>query len=446
MTLHYPELAERVRGQRAQQPDLYGAIDFDRSPYRFTSDPEVRSALRRGNREPLLADDGLVELIRTGTMLGDVVADPYAALLPQYGLHRLMSMLRQACREGIDAVVDAPEELRAFIASMEATPAWVDMDLVEQGARAQRVSAAFLAPFLIRGAFMATFANTYAALPMALTGALSDRRAERRVNETANFFAVTTLQGALERDGLGFEAAAMVRLMHSMVRYNALQRSTQWDPDVYGVPIPQVDQMPAGLIEPFRLAMDALSNGRTEFTARERAVLELCRYRCFLLGLPEELLPTSAADTIRMFSARSAMLRDGFDDSTCGELMRSTMGAYLRPSQSRFDRIADAVERSWSKAFFYLQVCRRDKKLAASMGVHFGGADMARVAATAPFILVRFLGVRFASGRCTLSGPADRYTQRVLERRLATYGNPEFTTDAHAYPTTPPAVRQEAAR
>ncbi|WP_163580149.1 oxygenase MpaB family protein, partial [Klebsiella pneumoniae] len=63
-----------------------------------------------------------------------------------------------------------------------------------------------------------------------------------------------------------------------------------WDIAVYGIPIPQVDQMPAGLIPIFLLAQKVLSEGRTQFTAEERARVELARYRCFLLGLPEDLL------------------------------------------------------------------------------------------------------------------------------------------------------------
>lgn len=184
---HFPRLAERARAQRELQPGLYGEIDFTASPDRFTSDPSDRSALPEwvAERGPLLADGRLVELMRTATMLGDVVADPYASLVGRYGVKGLIGMLRQACREGLDAVADAPDELRALIAAMEDTPDWVDMDLVEEGARHLRVGAAFLAPFLTRGAFLATFLNTYAALPMTLTGALSGRRAERRVNETA---------------------------------------------------------------------------------------------------------------------------------------------------------------------------------------------------------------------------------------------------------------------
>lgn len=268
MTSHYPELAERVHNQQVLQPDLYGRIDFHASPHRFTTDLGDRSSLPKwvAAREPLLADDRVVELMRTATMLGDVVADPYASLVPRYGVRGLIDMLRQACRTGVDSIPGAPAELRAFIDSMEAAPGWLDMELVEEGARHMRVGAAYLSPFLIRGAFLATFLNTYAALPMALTGALSGRRAARRVNETATFFTVTTLPGALERHGEGFEAAAMVRLMHSMVRYNALERSEQWDSGVYGIPVPQVDQMPAGLINMYLLATLATRRGRTEFS------------------------------------------------------------------------------------------------------------------------------------------------------------------------------------
>src|SRR3954462_438911 len=156
--------------------------------------------------------------------------------MERQSLKSLIDMLLLACREGIGAVPGAPPELERFIASMEQQPDWVDMNLVREGARHERIPQALLAPYVIRGAFTATFLNTYAALPMALTGALGGRRAARRVNETASFFAVTTMPGALERHGRGFEAAAMVRLMHSMVRYNALKKSGRWDLDVYGIP------------------------------------------------------------------------------------------------------------------------------------------------------------------------------------------------------------------
>src|SRR5690606_4414591 len=134
-------------------------------------------------------------------------------------------------------------------------------------ARYSRIQMATVVPFAIRGAFVATFMNKYSGLPMAMTGSLTDERASiQRVNETASFFTTATLPGALKRDGVGFKAAAMVRLMHSMVRFNILKRSRdKWDVAVYGIPIPQVDQMPAGTIPAFLTAFRALKRGSNYF-------------------------------------------------------------------------------------------------------------------------------------------------------------------------------------
>src|SRR3954452_15679075 len=370
-TLHFRELAERVHSQRDGLPSLYGDVDFSARPYRLALDADDESSLPRwvADRAELLNDERTIELMSTATMLGDVVADAYAALMEQQSLKSLIDMLQRACREGLDAVPGAPPELERFIAAMEASPEWLDMDLVREGARHERIPQALVAPYVIRGAFMATFLNTYAALPMALTGALGGRRAARRVNETASFFAVTTMPGALDRYGRGFEAAAMVRLMHSMVRYNALKKSGKWDLDVYGIPIPQVDQMPAGLINIYFLARQAEAGGRAGLNARERAAGEVARYRCFLLGLPEELLPTTPGEIVKVMHARAATLRDDFDDEICGELVRATMSAYLKPTRSLPDRLADAVEKSYSKFFFKRTFLNGNEESFGELGV-----------------------------------------------------------------------------
>ncbi|BBZ24889.1 oxygenase MpaB family protein [Mycolicibacter hiberniae] len=435
MPTHYPELYERVRRQAELLPALYGDLNFDVQPYRTTTDPDDVSSLRAkpATRAKLLADEAAVELISTATWLGDVVADSYAALMGQYSVTSLISMLKTACRKGLEAVPDAPPELAALIADMEATPDWLDMDLVRKGAEESQVPMALLAPFVVRGSFIATFLNTYAALPMALTGALTGKRAARRVNETTSFFTVTTLPGALDRHGPGFEAAAMVRLMHSMVRFNALKRSPKWDIGIYGLPIPQIDQMPAGMINLFVLAMDAHRKGRTEFTPSERAVVEFTHYRNFLLGLPQELLPTTPAEIIRVFSARAALLRDDFDDATCGEMVRSTMAAYLRPKETLRERIADAVEKSYSKVFFVRMFSGGQRDVAAKMGVTLGLGDYARVALTTPFVVGRLMLVQRAARIPGLRRITGAYVLRLLKRRLQTYGTPEFTSDASEY-------------
>jgi len=428
-------LQDRVRLQRDELPVLYGDVDFDLVPERLALGPDDESDLPdhvKVSRAELLADTGLVELMTTATMLGDVVCDAYVCLMPELGMQRLIEMVRVACREGLGAVEDAPAELVAFIEAMEATPDWIDRDLVERGARAERVGAALVAPFAIRGAFLATFINEYAALPMAITGSLSDKRAAQRVNETASFFATTVLPGGMERHGPGFEAAAMVRLMHSMVRYNALRRSTRWDQAKYGIPIPQVDQMPAGLIGAFLLSAEAV-RAKRDFTEEERAQIETSRYRCFLLGLPEELLPTDPEGIVDVFLARAATLRKGFDDDTCGVLVRATMAAYLRPDRSLPNRVGELIERSFSTAFFVRAFLNGDKERAAEMGVELTPADLAVVALAGPFILGRAKAVQLLRQVGPLRPGIDAYITWLLRQRLRGYGHPEFRTDASTY-------------
>ena len=429
-------LKERVRRQRDELPGMYGDIDFDLVPERLALGADDESDLPpfvKITRAELLADTELIDTMTTATMLGDVVCDAYVACMPEFGMQRLIEMVRVACREGIDAVDDAPAELVAFIDAMEEVPDWIDLDLVERGARSERVSAAFAAPFAIRGAFLATFINEYAALPMAITGSLSDKRAARRVNETASFFATTVLPGGMRRDGPGFEAAAMVRLMHSMVRYNALRKTGKWDQQRFGIPIPQVDQMPAGLISSFMVSAEAIKAGRTEYNDDERAQIEMARYRCHLLGLPEELHPPDPQAMMRVFLARAATLRKGFDDATCGELVRATMGAYLRPDQSLPNRVAESFERSFSTAFFIKFFMQGDTERAAAMGVTMDNGDKLKVAAAAPLIYGRLQAVRMLDRIPPLRPVTDACVTWSLKQRLRSYGHPEFRTDASTY-------------
>ncbi|KQZ06100.1 hypothetical protein ASD21_00170 [Caulobacter sp. Root1455] len=434
MSLSIEQVRARVASQKTLLPALYGNMDFDATPERFTEDASKAVVRDRAPLGVSVSQDDL-DRVRAYTMLGDIVADAYAALIPKYGFRRLIDMLTTACEQGVEAVVEAPPELLAFIADMEATPDWVDMDLVREGARLDLNATAHLAPFAIRGAFVATFLNKYSALPMALTGTLSNDTAARRVNETATFFATTVLPGALERHGAGFKAAAMVRLMHSMVRFNAI-RSGRWDVSVYGVPIPQVDQMPAGLIPVFLMAFKILRQGRRHFTAEERARVELARYRCFLLGLPQDLLADTPEGVVRIMTARNTTLRQGFDDETCGALVRATLAAYLPPDRSPANRLHDRIERRFAKAFFLRHFMNGDQAAAARMGVEVGAGDRLVFAAVALGVIARMMAFRAADKAPGLRDVANAVLVRRVRKLLARYGHAEYVTDAAQYRPT----------
>ncbi len=429
-------IAAKVRSQADLLPALYGQIDFDTPPERFADGSEDRTELSevKGKaRAEYLADTELVARIREYSMLGDITGDAYAALIPQYGFRRLVDMLIEACDKGVEAVEAAPAELVALITEMERIPDWLDMRLVEQGAKAERNSAANISPFAIRGAFIATFLNKYSALPMALTGTLSHATAAKRVKETATFFTTTVLPGALKRFGPGFKAAAMVRLMHSMVRVNVLSRPGMWDSKVYGIPIPQLDQMPAGLIPIYFMSEKVLGQGRTTFTAEERAKVELARYRCYLLGLPEDLLADNPTDIVRIWCTRSATLRYEYDDAICGGLLRATMEAELSKDRSLPGRVFRRLERSFSRVFFVNTFLKGDEARAASVGVPLDGQDKALYAATMAAIIGQTLGHKVASRLPVVGEIADQLLVSRLRRQLAGYGHAEFTSDAGQY-------------
>ncbi len=287
-------------------------------------------------------------------------------------------------------------------------------------------------PLSIRGAFLATFLNKYAALPMTMTGALSDEAAAKRVFETASFFTATTLPGALDRFGKGFQAAAKVRLMHSMVRFHLLG-SGKWDVATYGISIPQVDQMPAGLIGVFLLSARLIKEGKTEFTEAQKATVELSRSRCFLLGLPEDLLGETPQEIVDLLIARHVTLREGYDDETCGALVRGTMDADLFDRSSLTGRMHTWLEDGLSRFVLIKSFMSGDEERAESIGISFGAKD--KVAATAALAVVTVKAMFYSVG---LRMPVvSRYVDNRLNARLARlldmYGHADFVTDAERY-------------
>jgi hypothetical protein len=426
-------LTEKIATQITQIPAVYGRVNFSITPERFTAEPGDQTELgpEFSERRPeLLANGERVALIRAYTMIGDLVADAYATLIPEYGFQKLVAMLEQACDHGLESVPSAPPELVRFIREMEQLPSWLDGELIAKGARMERNAFAHRAPFALRGGFVGTFMNKYSALPMVLTGTLSHKSAARRMKETAVFFISMVMPDALDRHGAAFKSAAMVRLMHSMVRFNLLNGGDRWDAKTYGIPIPQVDQLPAGLLSVSPLAQEAFRRGRTTFTPSERARVELARYRCFLLGLPEELLPDTPQGLATILLTRHATLRKGFDD-TCIDLIRATMDANLTTDRSLPDRVHGWIERGFAKVCFVPKFLRGGKN--AAFGVPVGLADYVGAAAAFVLIAVRMTAYSIAERIPVIGRAADRSLVRKLTRQLARYGHAEFTTNAETY-------------
>jgi hypothetical protein len=130
---------------------------------------------------------------------------------------------------------------------------------------------------------------------------------------------------------------------------------------------------------------------------------------------------------------RHVTLRPGYDDATCGELVRATMRAKLSDDTSLVGRIKTGMERGISKFFFVNNFCQGDFARAEEIGVPvtLGDRVMATLGALTIFARLRFFG--FATRNNRLKGWADRILVRKLAKRLASYGHAEFETDAQTY-------------
>lgn len=433
MTLSSTERMEMVRDQRTLIPQMYGRVDFSVDPERFAvglgDETELGAGLAH-RRSELLANADQVARVRAYTMMGDAVADAYAALTPQHGAKALITWLTQACDHGLDGLPGAPPELARFIREMETLPSWLDPKLIEEGARIERNAYANRSPFATRGAIVGTFMNKYAALPMVQTGTLSHNSSARRIKETATFYTSMVMPDALDRHGLAFHSAAMVRLMHSMVRFNLLKAGDRWDVKTYGIPIPQIDQLPAGLVVAGAIAEHALAGGRDTFTPTERARVELARYRCFLLGLPEELLATTPSGIRSLLQTRRATLRKGFDEN-CVALVRATMDADLTADHSLHERVFAWMERGFARVVLVPELLSADKRAASGLRAspsHYAGAAAATIT-----IAMRMWAYRAAASIPPFRAAADRSLVRSLRKQLARYGHAEFSTNAEAY-------------
>ncbi len=182
--------------------------------------------------------------------------------------------------------------------------------------------------------------------------------------------------------------------------------------------------------------------GRFEYTAEERARVELSRYRCFLLGLPEELVPATPQGMVEIMVLYEQTLRKGYDDKTCGELLRATLTAYLPSDQKLGSRIFDRLERSFSKIFFLLSFIGGDRKKAAELGVKITAWDWMVFTGCGLFIGARKMMYGIASRIPGLREATDRALVRKIKRMLASYGHAAHTSDATQY--KPAVVRQAA--
>ncbi len=255
--------------------------------------PGIPSSVRR-SREAIERQPELAPAYFAAMWEGDPLADAFVADAAVLGKGRAMRMLRTACRNGIDAVEDAPASLVALFAELEDVPDWVDLDAIDHACR-------YLGRFTRQGgivlgaaSLVGGYANSAASRPLELTGRYVESAGVRTI-EVASWLVEASSTGGLQRFGKGFDLTVRVRIIHALVR-QALCDDPRWDESAWGVPICQA-YLAYTLVEFCLIPLRGMAAIGAAFLPHEvAAYYARWRYIGHLLGIRADLLATNQAE------------------------------------------------------------------------------------------------------------------------------------------------------
>ncbi|MEQ6901179.1 oxygenase MpaB family protein [Nocardioides sp. YIM 152588] len=281
---------------------------------------------------------------------GDALADAFVADMGRIGHGRAMRMLRTACREGVDAVADAPDSLRDLFARLDDTPDWFDLPAIEAATRFTSRYSRASGIALGAASLVSGYANSAASRPLEMTGRYIENAGARTVEVGAWLKAVND-PGGLDRFGHGFELTVRVRIIHALVRASLAGRE-DWDEAAWGVPICQA-YLAYTLVEFTLIPLRAMERIGAPYRPEERAAgYARWRYIGHLLGIEETLLPRDAAEQQRL-EELYLLTRPEVDDY-CRSLVASINREFLVPElegvlpgflHSRAPQVVHALER-----------------------------------------------------------------------------------------------------
>jgi hypothetical protein len=254
-------------------------------PTRYTELVNVRA--RHGHRA-----DQVAAYFARGDDPADAVVDLFNRLAPNRGKR----LFDRALEQGIAAVPDAPDVLRALFAQVEETPIWVNPGLLELGSRTQLRCGILWSVTLACSCLPLSYRSAAGIKPLVFSEQFI-RRSVRRLSETNRFLVETCSPDGLAQRGPGWKVTLRVRLMHAQMR-RLLRRGKQrpWNEAAWGVPINQVDLAATQLLFSISSLQHLRRLGFHFSPLESESVMHLWRYAGHLLGIVPELLPATETE------------------------------------------------------------------------------------------------------------------------------------------------------
>lgn len=228
-------------------------------------------------------------------------------------------LYEQAVEQGIESIPDAPQPLKDYFAMVENTPAWVDHELIEDGAsfihRTGLAGPYVLRDFALMGGYLLSGFNH----ALVMTGALN-KGAAQRIAETGKWWIDCTEHQGLTRSGAGYKTTLRVRMVHGMVRRH-LPTRPEWDNSEWGLPVNQTDMLATYLAFGPIMLVGMRAMGIPVTPHESKAVMHLWKYAGWLMGVEEQWLVDKERDgLVRLYQT---FLTQSRADWTSAELGRA---------------------------------------------------------------------------------------------------------------------------
>jgi hypothetical protein len=332
----------------------------------------------------------------------DALADEAIAATRGWSRRQLFQTLDECLMSG--RVV--PDELLPLVSHLKDVPAWLDRPAIARGGEFFMSTHAFGGFVLGARSLVLGFAAPAGNKPLMLSGRL-EANMNRRLAETSQFVFDVCRSGGLAPEGPGIAAAAKVRLIHAYVR-RMIQEHSEWNDD-WGLPINQHDMMATVLL--FSVVMlEGLSMLGLEPTEQESEdYIALWRYVGYLLGVADELLPTSLSNAKHLMAFVN--MTQGAPDADAGRLTAAFLGASLELAKT------PKAQKQARKQIQFAQTLTRhllDDEVADGLGIPDHG----------PSSLLKILRVPLAAantarrsqrGRTWAAAYGERYWEWVLK-------------------------------
>lgn len=233
-------------------------------------------------------DEDLMQLIGARFMQRDEIG---ASLVRAIRVERSVTMAQfhRALTHGVDSLDSAPPALRTFFAHVDAVPPWVDLDLVNEGARLYRSYGQNAADVLLQLSLIGGYRFGGPTDLLVATGGLSGDTTQRRLGETQKWGMAISEHDSMLRPNEGFQLTVHVRLMHAMVNH-AFATNGTWDTERWGLPINQSDQAATLGLFNGTLLLGVRALGVRVTRADADAVMHLWKYVGWLMGVSEDWL------------------------------------------------------------------------------------------------------------------------------------------------------------